>query len=138
MSPISIKDVLIGVAVDVGGSKLATLVFGIAAAASCIEKGIDPRALHLETDPLYLTGALVAGLFFTCAGGFTTSILAHESKVLNAGLVGVIDTALSIPFFGSMTLVNLLAVLFLTIPCAVLGGMLGLQLKPSNPELSAD
>jgi len=77
-------------------------------------------------DPLYFVFRLVVGFFFIAAGGYIAALLAGRFEMVHALSVGALSIAASILeaiyFAGEQPLWYSIALMFLSIPSALVGG----------------
>ncbi|MGH7771248.1 MAG: hypothetical protein ACREQA_03345 [Candidatus Binatia bacterium] len=126
---ISMKAVLLGTLVDIGGTGLASVVIAtivgvILALLGVSEAEVDARLIQSYA---FLIGGLIVGLGFTFLGGLVAARLAKAAKIMHSSAVGVIGLLLALVFyspmdFGAYPLWYRLTALILMIPIATLGG----------------
>jgi len=96
MPGISIKAVVIGVLIDIGGGVLAELVFASLYAATLLSQGVSQTDLQhrmLMDDSFYVAN-MILGDGFLAAGAFVAARIARVREVEHAGLVGVVGVAI--------------------------------------------
>jgi len=97
MSGISIKAVVIGVAIDIGGGLLAVIVFAGLYAAMLLGQGVSQADLqhHMLLDKSFFVANVILGDGFLAAGAFVAARLARVREVEHAALVAALGIAIT-------------------------------------------
>jgi len=92
-SGISIKAVLAGVAIDIGGTFLAGALFTVIYTAVLMSQGVssqDELRQRMLTDQSFYVASLVLGTGFLVGGAFAAARIARAREIAHAGLVGAV------------------------------------------------
>lgn len=140
MKGISIKAILIGKAIDLGGSLILSMLMSTLFAGIYLQQGGDLKqfeSYYLHNLPMMLI-SLALGLSLVVIGGFVTAALSPAAKLLNASIMGALGIITGLIFCRSLPLWYNLASFLLTIPSACLGGYMGTLVKKTEqpPSLS--
>jgi branched-subunit amino acid ABC-type transport system permease component len=137
---LNVKAVVIGTAVDILGTLIASLVIGVVwglAYAASKGGGTPPNpeemAKLFQTSFSFLLASLVLGLVFVMVGGFVAAHLARRAELPNALAMGFLSLILA----GVMVVISpdagpawyAATGIILTVPAALLGGYLRLQTR---------
>ncbi len=134
MKDLSIKAIIIGLLVDIGGTFAFSFVVGIISVAVFLATGRDVKELEaIATTQGFLIPSLIAGLLFTSLGGFVAAHIAKKAEMKNAFVLGILSLAFGLgttvlmpdPATGWYDITGVL----LIIPFALLGGYLRLKAK---------
>jgi hypothetical protein len=131
---ISIKAVIIGLLVDIGGTFAFSFVFRLLAAIVLTSAGRSSEDLEVFTQTMvFLLSSLAAGLLFTSLGGYITAHLARKAEMKNALVMGILSSLSGVIFLvlshdSSPLWFNVLSLL-LVIPAAILGGYVRLSTR---------
>jgi hypothetical protein len=93
MSGISIKAVAIGVAIDIGGTFLAGVLFTIVYTVVLMSQGVaTPADLQhrMQSDQSFYVVSLILGTGFLVGGAFAAARIARAREIAHAGLVGAV------------------------------------------------
>jgi hypothetical protein len=129
---ISIKAVIIGLLVDIGGTFAFSFVFRLLAAIVLTSAGRNSEDLEVFTQSIvFLLCSLAAGLLFTSLGGYVTARFAAKAEMKNALAMGILSALSGVIFLvlshdSSPLWFNVLSLL-LVIPAAMLGGYVRLS-----------
>jgi hypothetical protein len=131
--------VLLGFAVDVGGTMVFSVVAATVASILLVSGGVGPEELGralAESSTFQLVG-LAGGLTCTALGGYVAARLANRSEYATAfavGLASLVFGEATVMFWGQATALWLrLAGDALVIPAALLGGHLRAMQKGVAP-----
>jgi hypothetical protein len=126
----SVKAVLIGWVVDIGGSLGVGFLVGVFAGIYLIIKGVSPDRMEeaIYSSFGFLLTSLIIGLFFTGLGGYIAAKIAKTAELKHAFVVGLLSALTGMLYIvlssnpgpPSFNIVGLT----LVIPIAVLGGYL--------------
>ncbi len=143
---ISIKGIVLGELVDIGGTTLSLAVImiimgGFSSLQGATETDLNARITR-EFAPIipFLT---ILGLCFTFWGGFVCARIAKSAEIMHSSIIGIIGIVLGVlsyqPQTGVAFWLNIIA-LILTIPIAVLGGYVaqGRNLKNTQSLLNTN
>jgi hypothetical protein len=129
MSGISIKAIAIGLALDIGGTFAATMLFVMMYSVALLAQGVGEAALQerMTSDPTYWVASMILGLVFVAAGGYVTGRIAQAREVTHAALMAFATMVIGLVFlFGTETITIpewYLPLSFgLTMPAALAGG----------------
>jgi len=127
----SVGAVLIGSAVDIGGTFLASIFIGIIAAATLMTQGMTPVQLQtrLQGNTAFVIGELILGLGFSGLGGYVAARVAKFSELMHAGSTALICLAfglLTLPLASQSAMPNWFRIVgeVLVIPMALAGGLI--------------
>lgn len=125
----------IGLALDIGGTLIFSLVIGVVWAITLAVSGMGPEEIQeqLSHSTSMMVISLVMGLVFTAMGGFFAALIAEEDGLLNSLAVG----ACGLGFGLALTLAMpdqyppwfTVSSFLLTVPAAGLGGHIGVSIK---------
>jgi hypothetical protein len=89
MPRISIKAIAIGLAVDIGGTFAADLLFVMLYAVVLVAQGVSETEMQdrMTADPTYWVASMILGLAFVAGGGYVTGRIAKESEMTHAALM---------------------------------------------------
>ena len=95
MSGVSIKAVVIGAAIDIGGTLIAGVVFTVIYTAMLLGQGVSEADLQhrILSDQSYYVVSLILGTGFLVSGAFVAARIARAHEIVHAGLVGVVAIA---------------------------------------------
>lgn len=134
MKDISLKAILIGLLVDIGGTFSFAFVFGVLAIAILTSTGGDIKQLEdFAKTSVFRTVTPIVGLLFTALGGYMSARTAKKAEIKNSLAMGISTAAfgmisvIALPESGSSWLDA--AALILTIFFALLGGYICLKTK---------
>jgi MFS family permease len=137
LKEVSIRAVITGLIVDIGGTFLFFFVFSIIGGILLTSSGRDVDELKdfAETSPFIVVSSF-AGLLFSALGGYVSARIAGRAEVRNALATGVLSFLVGLVLiFGSpisqRSWPELLS-LILIIPCALLGGYACLRSKQGS------
>ena len=132
--------VIIGSAVDIGGTMVTSFVIGIVAAAMLLKPGELPTQLQarLLTNAGFLTAEFVVGLSFSCLGGFVAARLAKRRERAHAAMTGAVCLGLGLVSAIALPESHLplwfrIAGYLLVLPVALLGGALARTVNLRTP-----
>jgi hypothetical protein len=96
-SGISIKAVLVGVAIDIGGGMLAGVVFVTVYMGVLLSQGVSQADLQdrMLTDQSFYVVDVIIGEGFLAGGAFVAARIARAREVAHTGLVGVLGVLIS-------------------------------------------
>lgn len=123
--------VLAGLAVDIGGSLLASILIGIAYAAILASQGMSPEeigATLTEPDPStrYFVFSVVVGLGFSLLGGYVCARIARRQERRWATILGLLSGVIGLSMVSDRLEIGVnLGLSLLSIAIVVLGGELG-------------
>jgi prepilin signal peptidase PulO-like enzyme (type II secretory pathway) len=125
---ISIKGVVIGSLIDVGGSLLTSFLYAIAYVVMLGPERLSPDDIQrrLMSDPSYFGVTLVMGVVFVGVGAYVAARIARERHLVHGGFVGLVDIGAGLVFLPSANLATWPAwytplSFGLTLPAALLG-----------------
>ena len=137
LKEISIKAVIIGLIVDIGGTFLFFLIFSIIGGILLTSAGRDVDELtdFAETSTFIVVSSL-AGLLFSVFGGYVSARIAGRAEVRNALATGILSFLVGLVLFIAAPVSPQswpeLLFLILIIPCALLGGYACLRSKKGS------
>jgi len=127
----ALKAVALGLVVDVGGTVLSGLIFGIVyamvlgASGSSAEE-IAARVTHVDTDSWLFYAASSLGLGFSLLGGYVCARVARRSEYRLGGILAVLSAALGALMAGEQyQLGTLLSITLAGIGATLFGTRLG-------------
>ena len=126
-----LKAVLVGLAVDVGGSIVLSFLLGAVYALRLISAGVDPskveKTLINTPTPLWLTmTGIVFGGVFSVLGGFTCAKIARRDDYKLGFILGGISSCSGLYFsYPTFSLLISASLAVLTFGCVLLGTKLG-------------
>jgi hypothetical protein len=132
---ISLKAILIGALLDIGGS----LVVGSVMVFALGEDPADPANWSWASHVSFL----IIGTAFTCLGGFVAARIAKSKELLHSAIVGAPAMALGlvslplVPISGFLVWYSVAGVL-LTIPVAMLGGYLARVTRATTAAIESE
>lgn len=133
----SVKAVVIGLLIDIGGTLGVGFLVGVFVGIYLIVKGVPPDRMEeaIYSSFGFLLLSLIIGLFFTGLGGYIAAKIAKTAELKHAFVVGLLSTLTGMLYIVLSSnpgppAYNIVA-LTLAIPIAVLGGYLA---KPSHTE----
>jgi hypothetical protein len=93
--PLSLRAILIGAAIDIGGTLSASLMIGAVAAIVLLIQGVPPDRMTevLRSDSRILLAGFAYGLVFSFLGAFVAARLAGQRELTHA----VATTAICVP-----------------------------------------
>jgi len=127
----SVKAVLMGLAVDIGGTMVGILLIGVVAAVAMNTRGASTKELEWQLTQSSAIQVFYAasGLFMSVMGGYVAARLAAFAHLRHGLLTGLVSSALSLASLsipqensGSLWLGALVSLA--AVPCATLGGYL--------------
>lgn len=126
---IDFKAVMLGIVADLGATFVAMMaLLAFLGVNTEVENLSEEEAVQLVEstfqDPTYLLISGLLGLLATVLGGYVAAKLAHAAPLLNAACVGVFGVVLGILFIGKSPLWFALIGIILTLPAAIVGGIL--------------
>ena len=127
----ALKAVLLGLAVDIGGSIVLSFLLGIVYALRLIRAGVDPskveKTLTNMPSPLWLTiVGLVLGGALSVLGGFTCARIARRDDYKLGFILGGISSCYGLYFsYPTFSLLISASLAVLTFGCILLGTKLG-------------
>jgi hypothetical protein len=127
------KAILIGIVTDIGVTYLIMAVLMISLGAGARDlSGEEARQLieNALQQPSYLLLSGALGLMATALGGFVAARVAIVAPLLNAACVGLFDLVLGILLIGDTPLWFSVIALLLTLPAAIMGGVLWRRAAP--------
>ncbi|MBI4684424.1 MAG: hypothetical protein HY755_04410 [Nitrospirae bacterium] len=137
MKEISIKAVIIGLLVDIGGTFAFSFVFGILAALLLLATERDIKELEtISETPGFLVPSLFVGLLFTSLGGYVAGRIAKQAEIKNAFALGMTSATLGVMFMIFLPDAKPIwldfAGLSLIIPFALIGGYVCMRTKEKD------
>lgn len=129
------KAVLLGLAVDIGGSLGVGMVLGIVYAVVLAGQGVDPAGLekamnHIAADSWVSIVATVAGGMFSMLGGYVCARIAGRSDFKLAYIMGAISVAVgALMSYQTHTVLHSLMLALLGFGAILLGTKLGMTKK---------
>ena len=126
------RAVLIGAAVTVGGSLVATTVIGIAAITGMLLRGANPERIAAELPGSLALAIFVAlgGLLMSAAGGYTAAAMAQSRRyrhALAASILASVATVALLPVWGESSTDWLTGLgTALIVPCGAVGAWLAM------------
>lgn len=95
---LSIKAIVFGTAVDVGGSFVVALVSVVAAGAILVAQGVpqDQLEARLQEDTGFVISSLVIGLAFSALGGFIAARVAKYRELAHGAATAVVALGLAV------------------------------------------
>ncbi len=123
MKQIKIKAIVLGLLTDIGGSLLASIIFGTVLVATLVMAGVpSDEIISRAQGPIVLIPGLIIGFGFTILGGFVAGRVARQAEVLHGGILGGIDIPFGLVIWSLSPLwLNILS-LIATIPMGMVGG----------------
>jgi hypothetical protein len=133
------KAILVGIVSDIGATYLAMMALMIwLGAGSGMEDLSKEEARQLIEStfqqPSYLLLSGVLGLLATALGGYVAARVAVVAPLLNAACVGLFDVIFGILLIGDPPLWFSIIGLLLTLPAAIIGGVLWRRAAPGRPS----
>jgi len=137
LKDISVKAVLIGLIVDIGGTFVFFFVFSVIGAILLASAGrhVDELKDFAETS-IFIVVSSLAGLLFSALGGYVSARIAGKAEVRNALATGAFSALVGLILFAGFSSperswLDLLS-LILIMPCALLGGYACLRSKQDS------
>lgn len=127
------KAILIGIVADIGVTYLIMAVLMISLGAGARDLSEEEARQLIENalqQPSYLLLSGALGLMATALGGFVAAKVAIVAPLLNAACVGLFDLVLGILLIGDTPLWFSVIALLLTLPAAIMGGVLWRRAAP--------
>ena len=131
---------LIGSAVDIGGTIAASIVLTAIAIAVMSAPGRSPAELqtNLYSQTSFLVGGLALGLLFSSIGGLVAARLARRRELMHAAITGAICVVLGLllsAIAAGQFVPRWYAILgeVLALPFALLGGAMGRAMNRRAP-----
>ena len=127
------KAILIGIVTDIGVTYLIMAVLMISLGAGARDLSEEEARQLIENalqQPSYLLLSGALGLMATALGGFVAAKVAIVAPLLNAACVGLFDLVLGILLIGDTPLWFSVIALLLTLPAAIMGGVLWRRAAP--------
>ena len=127
------KAILIGIVTDIGVTYLIMAVLMISLGAGARDLSEEEAKQLIENalqQPSYLLLSGALGLMATALGGFVAAKAAIVAPLLNAACVGLFDLVLGILLIGDTPLWFSVIALLLTLPAAIMGGVLWRRAAP--------
>lgn len=121
------KAVLIGIVADIGATYIVMAILMVSIGAGARDLSEEEARQLIEStfqQAPYLLLSGVLGLLATALGGFVAAKVAAVAPLLNAACVGLFDLILGILLIGDAPLWFSVIALFLTLPAAIMGGIL--------------
>jgi hypothetical protein len=129
------KAILIGIVADIGATYLIMAVLMVSLGAGARDLSEEEARQLIEStfqQPFYLLLSAVLGLLATALGGFVAAKVASVAPLLNAACVGLFDLILGILLIGDAPLWFSVMALLLTLPAAIMGGVLWRRAAPGQ------
>jgi peptidoglycan/LPS O-acetylase OafA/YrhL len=139
LKDVSVKGVVIGLVVDIGGTFLFFFVFAVLGAILLASTGRDIDELKdVAETPTFIVVSSIAGLLFSALGGYVSARIARKAEVRNALATGALSVLVGLVLFvgtpaSPRSWLDLLS-LILIIPFAMIGGYACLRSKQGSPE----
>jgi hypothetical protein len=130
------RAILIGAAVTVCGSLVATTVIGVAAIAGMLIRGESPDYIAAELPGSMALAIFVTlgGLLMSVAGGYTAAALVTKDRYWHAVIASVVATVLTVallPVWGQSVMDWSTALgIALIVPCGAAGAWLAMPVAP--------
>lgn len=126
---ISIKAIVVGFLVDIGGTFLANIAYGLIMGIILAAQGLTPAEIETtmaEGPAVYLTN-LIIGFIFTFVGGYVAGRIAKTAEVFHGGMVGILGILLGLVLYkplnmGAYPQWYIVLGFATAIPIALLGG----------------
>jgi hypothetical protein len=131
------KAILVGIVTDIGATYLAMAILMVSLGAGTRDLSEEDARQLIEStfqQPAYLLLSGVLGLLATALGGYVAAKVASVAPLLNAACVGLFDIILGILLIGDAPLWFSIIALLLTLPAAIMGGMLWRRAAPRQPR----
>lgn len=129
MGRVQFKPLFLGIATDIVGTFLASLVIFPIFAGDLMSERMSPEEIEaavqaLQQNGRFLLTSLVVGLGFSALGGYVAARTAKHDLYLHAGLVGVAGLLFGLVAGGGGPFWFNVAGFLLVIPAALYGGYL--------------
>lgn len=131
------KAILIGIVADIGATYLIMAVLMVSLGAGARDLSEEEARQLIESalqQPSYLLLSGALGLLATALGGFVAAKVAIVAPLLNAACVGLFDLVLGVLLIGDAPLWFTVMALLLTLPAAIMGGVLWRRAAPGQPR----
>ncbi len=131
------KAILIGIVADIGATYLVIAVLMVSLGAGARDLSEEEARQLIEStfqQAPYLLLSGVLGLLATALGGFVAAKVAIVAPLLNAACVGLFDLVLGILLIGNAPLWFSVIALLLTLPAAIMGGVLWRRVASAQPR----
>jgi predicted phage tail protein len=131
------KAILIGIVADIGATYLIMAVLMVSLGAGARDLSEEEARQLIESalqQPSYLLLSGALGLLATALGGFVAAKVAIVAPLLNAACVGLFDLVLGVLLIGDAPLWFTAMALLLTLPAAIMGGVLWRRAAPGQPR----
>jgi hypothetical protein len=139
----TLRAIISGVAVIVGGSLAMTTLLGFAAITGMLLRGDAPEAIvaQLPTSPMLALFITAGALLMNVCGGYVTATIAEQSPQVHALITGAIATIVTLamlPLWGENQplLINAIAASAI-LPCTTLGAWLASPIRFVGAEAKA-
>jgi hypothetical protein len=126
------RAVVVGAAVTVGGSLVATTIIGVAAITGMLIRGASPDRIAAELPGSLALAIFVTlgGLLMSAVGGYTAAAMAPSRRyrhALAASILAVVATVALLPVWGESPSDWLTAIsIALIVPCGIVGAWLAM------------
>ena len=130
------KAILIGIVTDIGATYLVMMILMVSLGAGARDLSQEEARQLIDNalqQPSYLLLSGVLGLLATALGGFVAAKVAAVAPLLNAACVGLFDLVLGIVLIGDAPLWFSVIGLLLTLPAAIIGGILWRRAAAGQP-----